>query len=55
MLCAMDDSMINQQIAKPTHIQHICRLSYVKMMIHINQLELKGMIHRDKQSKGSIT
>jgi predicted transcriptional regulator len=47
--------MINQQIAKSTHIQHTSRLSYDKMTSHINQLEQKEMIYRDKQSTGSIT
>jgi len=55
ILCAIDDSIINHGISKPTHIQHICRLSYDKMVNHINQLEQRGMIHRDNQSRGSIT
>ncbi|MFZ0513934.1 MAG: winged helix-turn-helix domain-containing protein [Candidatus Nitrosopolaris sp.] len=49
ILCAIDD------VAKPTHIQHSSRLSYDKLMNHINQLEQKGMIYRHKQDNGAIT
>jgi predicted transcriptional regulator len=56
ILCAIDDSIINHKIAKHTHIQHDSRLSYDKMMNHINLLEQKGMIHTHSENNNrSIT
>jgi len=56
ILVAIDDSIINHKIAKRTHIQHNSRLSYDKMMNHINQLEQKGMIHLHREDNNqSIT
>jgi len=56
ILIAIDDSIINHKIAKRTHIQHNSRLSYDKMMNHINQLEQKGMIHLHREDNNqSIT
>jgi predicted transcriptional regulator len=55
ILCAIDDVSVNPKVAKPTYIQHSSRLSYDKLMNHINQLEQKGMIYRHKQDNGAIT
>jgi predicted transcriptional regulator len=50
ILVAIYDSIINHKIAKHTHIQHNSRLSYDKMMNHVNQLEQKGMIHTRREN-----
>ena len=58
ILVAIEGYMSNNhdKAAKPTHIQHNSRLSYDKMMNHINQLEQKGMIHTQMENnKGSIS
>jgi predicted transcriptional regulator len=56
ILVAIDDIIISHEIAKRTHIQHNSRLSYDKMMNHINQLEQKGMIHTHRENNnGSIS
>ncbi len=55
ILCAIDDSIINYRIVRPTNIQHISRLSYDKLINHLMDLEQKGMIHRDVENKRSIT
>jgi len=44
ILCAIEDDIDHNKVARPTHIQHNCRLSYDKMMNHFNELEKKGMI-----------
>jgi predicted transcriptional regulator len=48
ILIAIEGYMSNNDAtaAKPTHIQHNCRLSYDKMMHHIIELEHKYMIYR---------
>ena len=46
ILCAIEEDVIHNDVAKPTHIQHFTRLSYDKMMNHFEELEEKGMIHR---------
>ena len=48
ILIAIEGYMSNNDVtaAKPTHIQHNCRLSYDKMMNHIVELEHKYMIYR---------
>ena len=55
ILCAIDDSIINRHAARPTQIQHISRLSYDKLINHLNELEQKRMINIDKENKVSIT
>ena len=50
ILCAIEDDIVHNKVARPTHIQHNCRLSYDKMMNHINQLEQKGMIHTHREN-----
>ena len=56
ILCAIEDDIVHNKVARPTHIQHNCRLSYDKMMNHINQLEQKGMIHTQiEKNNGSIS
>ena len=45
--------MINNDSARPTHIQHYSRLSYDKMLNYFGELERMGMICR--QSGGLIT
>ncbi len=58
ILIAIEGYMSNNDVtaAKPTHIQHTSRLSYDKMMNHINLLEQKGMIHTLRQNNNrSIT
>ncbi len=55
LLCAIDDSLINYQIVRPTDIQLICRLSYDKLINQMIYMKQKGMIQRDKKNKGSIT
>jgi len=55
-LSLVTNSIINHKFAKHTHIQHKSRLSYDKMMNHINQLEQKGIIHTQMENNnGSIT
>ncbi|MCI0565014.1 MAG: winged helix-turn-helix domain-containing protein [Nitrososphaera sp.] len=46
ILCAIEEDVMYNEVARPTHIQHFTRLSYDKMMNHFDELEEKGMIHR---------
>jgi predicted transcriptional regulator len=46
ILCAIEEDIAYNEVAKPTHVQHFTRLSYDKMMNHFDELEQKGMIHR---------
>ena len=46
ILCAIEEDTIQNEVARPTHVQHFTRLSYDKMMNHFVELEQKGMIHR---------
>ena len=46
ILCAIEEDVAYNEVAKPTHVQHFTRLSYDKMMNHFDELEQKGMIHR---------
>jgi predicted transcriptional regulator len=48
ILCAIEENTMHNEAARPTHIQHISRLSYDKMMNHFDELEGKGMIYRDR-------
>jgi predicted transcriptional regulator len=46
ILCAIEEHVIQNRVARPTRIQHYSRLSYDKMMNHFIELEEKGMINR---------
>ncbi|MGB7952556.1 MAG: winged helix-turn-helix domain-containing protein [Candidatus Nitrosopolaris sp.] len=46
ILIAIEDDIYHNKVARPTHIQHNCRLSYDKMMNRITELEHKYMIYR---------
>jgi predicted transcriptional regulator len=46
ILCAIEEDVMRNEVARPTRIQHYTRLSYDKMMNHFDELESKGMIHR---------
>jgi predicted transcriptional regulator len=46
ILCAVEEDMARNEVARPTHVQHFTRLSYDKMMNHMDELEEKGMVHR---------
>lgn len=46
ILCAIEEDVAYNQAARPTHVQHSTRLSYDKMMGHLDELEQKGMIYR---------
>lgn len=46
ILCAIQEDCAFNEAAKPTHVQHFSKLSYDKMMNHLDELEEKGMIHR---------
>ena len=48
ILCAIEENTMHDEPARPTHIQHISRLSYDKMMNHFDELEGKRMIYRDR-------
>jgi predicted transcriptional regulator len=55
ILTAIEDDRISNGAAKPTRIQHFSRMSYDKMMNHMSDLEIKGMIYRDDNGLISIT
>ena len=55
ILCAIEENTMHNEPARPTHIQHISRLSYDKMMNHFDELERKGMICRESGGLVSIT
>ncbi|MEP0825435.1 MAG: hypothetical protein HRF40_08120 [Nitrososphaera sp.] len=46
ILCAIEEDIAHNEVARPTHVQHSTRLSYDKMMNHFDELEEKGMIYR---------
>ena len=46
ILRAIEEDTVQNEVARPTHVQHFTRLSYDKMMNHLGELEEKGMIHR---------
>ena len=50
ILCAIEDEIVHNKVARPTHIQHDCRLSYDKMMNHFIELEHRYMIFRDNST-----
>gem|GEM_PF-436419 len=50
IICAIEDDIDHNKVARPTHIQHNCRLSYDKMMNHIVELEHKYMIYRENST-----
>src|SRR6266487_1385634 len=50
ILCAIEDDIDHNKVARPTHIQHNCRLSYDKMMNHFKELGHRYMIYRDNST-----
>lgn len=44
ILCAIADNTNDNELARPTRVQHSSRLSYDKMMNHFDELEKMGMI-----------
>jgi predicted transcriptional regulator len=57
MLVAIEEYMNNNNnaAARPTHVQHISRLSYDKMMNHFEELENRGMIIYRSNAEGLIS
>ena len=55
ILCAIEEDVTVNQIARPTRVQHHSRLSYDKMMNHLIELEEKEMIYRTGEGLVSIT
>ena len=55
ILCAIEDDIVHNKVARPTHIQHNCRLSYDKMMNHFIELEHKYIIYRRSNTDGLIS
>ncbi len=55
IISAVEESMINNEFARPTHVQHYSRLSYDKMLNYVDELEKKGMILRESDGLISIT
>ena len=55
IICAIEEDIIVNDVARPTRIQHYSRLSYDKMMNHFIELEQKGMIYRTSDGLVSIT
>jgi predicted transcriptional regulator len=55
ILCAIEEDVTINQIARPTRVQHHSRLSYDKMMNHLMELEEKEMIYRTSEGLVSIT
>ncbi len=50
ILCAIEDEIVHNKVARPTHIQHDCRLSYDKMMNHFIELEHRYMKFHDNST-----
>jgi predicted transcriptional regulator len=55
ILCAIQEDVTVNRIARPTRIQHYSRLSYDKMMNHLIELEQREMIYRNSDGLVSIT
>ncbi len=55
ILCAIEEDVTVNRIARPTRVQHYSRLSYDKMMNHLIELEQKEMIYRTSDGLVSIT
>ena len=55
ILCAIEEDVTVNRIARPTRVQHYSRLSYDKMMNHLAELEQKEMIYRSSDGLVSIT
>ena len=55
ILCAIEEDVTVNRIARPTRVQHYSRLSYDKMMNHLIELEQKEMIYRTSEGLVSIT
>lgn len=46
ILCAVQEDTMHNDVARPTHVQHFTRLSYDKMMNHLDEMKERGMVHR---------
>jgi predicted transcriptional regulator len=55
MLCGIEQDMTLNEFAKLTHIQHYSRLSYDRMLNYADELERKGLLHRESGGLISIT
>jgi len=55
ILCAIEEDVTVNRIARPTRVQHYSRLSYDKMMNHLIELEQKEMLYRTSDGLVSIT
>ncbi|HYY50158.1 MAG TPA: winged helix-turn-helix domain-containing protein [Nitrososphaeraceae archaeon] len=55
ILCAIEEDVTVNRIARPTRVQHFSRLSYDKMMNRLIELEQKEMIYRTSDGLVSIT
>ena len=55
ILCAIEEDVTVNRIARPTRVQHYSRLSYDKMMNHLIELEQKQMIYRTGDGLVSIS
>ena len=55
IICAIEEDVTINRIARPTRIQHYSSLSYDKMINHFIELEQKGMIYRTNNGLVSIT
>ena len=55
ILCAIEEDVTINRIARPTRVQHYSRLSYDKMMNHLIELEQKEMIYRTSDGLVSIS
>ena len=55
ILCAIEEDVTINRVARPTRVQHYSRLSYDKMMNHLIELEQKEMIYRTSDGLVSIS
>lgn len=55
ILCAIEEDVTVNRIARPTRVQHYSNLSYDKMIHHFIELEQKEMISRTSDGLVSIT
>ena len=55
ILCAIEEDVTVNRIARPTRVQHFSRLSYDKMMNRLIELEQKEMIYRTSDGLVSIS
>ena len=55
ILCAIEEDVTINRVARPTRVQHYSRLSYDKMLNHLIELEQKEMIYRTSDGLVSIS